>query len=261
MLINWNRNTIPEELILAMEQLNQEYPLEKNSADGVPISFIHAKNKNEYKIKRDSKGFNIKYGSVSMAMRAIGTILSGVLEENGEFSEERTFHRLGMMLDCSRNAVMKVSHFKKWLLRLALMGYNEAMLYTEDTFILPGEPYFGYMRGAYSLEELQEIDRYASALGIEMIPCIQTLGHLSQIMRWPIYNEIKDTSSVLLVDEAKTYKLIEKMLDFWSVAFQSRRIHIGMDETHDLGRGKFMDEHGYEQGFDLFNRHLKKVVK
>jgi len=34
-----------------------------------------------------------------------------------------------------------------------------------------------------------------------------------------------------------------------------------MDETHDLGRGRYMDLHGYRDGFDLFNQHLAKVVQ
>ncbi len=51
------------------------------------------------------------------------------------------------MLDCSRNAVITVVHFKKWLRQLALLGYNMAMLYTEDTYELPGEYYFGHLRG------------------------------------------------------------------------------------------------------------------
>ena len=152
---------------------------------------------------------------------------------------------------------MKVSYLKKWLRRLTLLGYNMVMLYTEDTYQLPEEPYFGYLRGGYSLEEMREIDAYASGLGIEMIGCIQTLGHLEHIIRWHAFPN--DSERVLLVDDDRTYALIGKMLDFWGKAFKSRRIHVGMDETHDLGRGRFMDLHGYERGFDIFNRHLGRV--
>ena len=64
---------------------------------------------------------------------------------------------------------------------------------------------------------------------------------------------------MVLVDSEATTKLINAMLDFWSSALSSRRIHIGMDETHDLGRGRFLDLNGYERGFDIFNRHLARV--
>jgi hexosaminidase len=44
-------------------------------------------------------------------------------------------------------------------------------LYTEDTYQIPDEPFFGYLRGAYTEAELREIDDYAYALGIEVVPC------------------------------------------------------------------------------------------
>jgi hypothetical protein len=134
-----------------------------------------------------------------------------------------------------------------------------AMLYTKDTYELPDEPYFGYMRGRYSKEEIQEIDAYAKRLNIEVIASIQALGHLEPILRWAAYRPVKDTDNVVLVDNPKTYELISKMLQFWSDALSSRRIHLGMDETHDLGRGRFLDLNGYERGWDIYNRHLAKV--
>ena len=50
---------------------------------------------------------------------------------------------LGVMLDCSRNAVMKVSELKKFILNLEKMGYNLLQLYTEDTYTIESEPLFG----------------------------------------------------------------------------------------------------------------------
>lgn len=58
------------------------------------------------------------------------------------------------------------------------------MLYTEDTYEVEGYPTFGYMRGRDSPAELRAIDDYAASLGIEVIPWIQTLGHLLKFTRW-----------------------------------------------------------------------------
>ena len=197
----------------------------------------------------------LEYNSIAGAARGIGAALAKI-----ECEESTPFKTLGIMLDVSRNMVMTVDHLKMWFRRLALSGYNMIMLYTEDTYELPDEPFFGHLRGAYTLEEIRELDEYAKRLGIELVGCIQTLGHLEQIIKWGgAYDKVRDTASVLLVDEPKTYALIEKMIAFWSEALGSRRIHIGMDETHDLGRGRFLDKFGYESGFELFNRHLGKV--
>ena len=92
----------------------------------------------------------------------------------------------GVMLDMSRNGVMKVEKVKEFAKILASFGYNMIQLYTEDTYEVDNEPYFGYMRGRYSKAELKEIVSYCESIGIEVIPCVQTLAHLNQIFTWPI---------------------------------------------------------------------------
>ncbi|MBQ8320087.1 MAG: beta-N-acetylhexosaminidase [Clostridia bacterium] len=169
--------------------------------------------------------------------------------------------RRGVMLDCSRNAVMTVSALKKLIALLAKMGYNAFQLYTEDTYEIEGEPMFGRFRGRYSKEELKEVDAYCSSLGVELIPCIQTLGHLNQIFHWPTYSKSRDIDAILLVDEEETYRLIEKMFAACADCFTSRSIHIGMDEAHTLGRGKFFDKHGFEEHHEIFLRHLNRVCE
>ena len=68
--------------------------------------------------------------------------------------------RFGVMLDCSRNAVMLPEKVKEYADLLRKMGYNMLMLYTEDTYEIPGEPYFGYLRGRYTQAELRSISEY-----------------------------------------------------------------------------------------------------
>lgn len=252
----WNRSETDEKLNDLLSTLAEEYAIFDNGT-GKNLKFIPTNNPDILKVSQKSTNVVIEYGSIVAAARGIGHALAGK-----NIDEDCVFSTLGIMLDCSRNAVMTVPYLKKWLRRLALMGYNMVMLYTEDTYQLPDEPYFGYMRGGYTLEEMQEVDAYAAKLGIEMVACIQTLGHLEHIIRWgQAYSDVTDTDRVLLVDEEKTYTLINKMLTFWGKAFRSRRIHVGMDETHDLGRGRFMDKFGYERGFDIFNRHLTRVTE
>lgn len=75
--------------------------------------------------------------------------------------ENNRFNRFGIMFDMSRNAVMKPEMVKKYIDILSITGYNSLMLYTEDTYEIEGEPYFGYNRGKYTIDELKDIDRYA----------------------------------------------------------------------------------------------------
>ncbi len=257
----WNPRKTDRALAAALKELATDYPISAKAVDGksLAVSFVKTDDPATLSIARSGDSVTVSYGALSSALRAVGTLLSGVLPADG-CAETSPFEKLGIMLDCSRNAVMRVDYLRKWFRQLCLMGYNEVMLYTEDTYEIPGEDYFGFMRGAYTAKELREIDAYASLLGMETIGCIQTLGHLAQILHWGAFRKVKDTWSVLLVGEPETYKLIEKMIAQISKNIKSRRIHVGMDETHDLGRGRYMDLHGYKRGYDLFNEHIKKVV-
>lgn len=194
-------------------------------------------------------------------------------EGKTEFSirENMHFTTCGNMLDCSRNAVMKPEAVKKFINCMAALGMNALMLYTEDTYELPGRPRFGYMRGRYTADELKEIVSHGEQMGVELIPHIQTLGHMGQYLRWSrpgatdytnecIY-EMTDTSTVLLCEEEKTYKFIEEMIKHCRECFTSDRIHIGMDETHDLGLGNYLKKYGYHNRAEIMTKHLTRVVE
>lgn len=203
-------------------------------------------------VSRTPEEVEVAYARPSDAFRALGLLLAG--EEN--VREESPFSTVGVMLDLSRNAVIRPAVYPALFARLALMGVNCVFLYMEDTYQLPEEPFFGYGRGAYSPDELRQIDECAARFGIEVIPCIQTLGHLEQILQWPAYRPIAETTSVLRVDNAATEVLIGKMLDTLAGCFRSRRIHIGMDEAWGLGSSRALREC---DPFALFSAHLAKV--
>ena len=253
MKLTWNPANTPSHLHPMLECLGEEYPLATPSGHR-GLRFKRVEEAGILNVLFEEELVTIEYGSLANAARGVGHALAGQ-----STSSNTSFRSMGIMLDCSRQAVMTVPYVKRWMRRLALMGYNLLMLYTEDTYQIPGEPYFGYMRGGYTGKEVEEIDAYAKRLGIEVVACIQTLGHLDQILKWPPYHQIQDTEQVLLVGEEKTYELIGKMIRFWSEHLGSRRIHVGMDEAFHFGRGRFLDKNGPQPPFDVFNSHLARV--
>ena len=166
---------------------------------------------------------------------------------------------LGVMIDLSRNGVMTIESLKRFLTTIKKFGYNTVFLYMEDTYEVKGEPYFGYMRSKYSCEEMREIDNFCTELGMEAIPCIQTLAHLKTYFKWkqvPI-----DCADILLVEEERTYEFISNMFKTLSKCFKSKRIHIGMDEAHLLGKGEYCIKHGYKSSDEIIKKHLEKVCE
>ena len=91
---------------------------------------------------------------------------------------EPAFTERGLMIDCSRGAVPSIPFLKRTAERLAAFGLTHLGLYTEDTYTVSGMPFIGFGRGAYTKEEIRDLDDFCFKLGIELFPCIQTLGHL-----------------------------------------------------------------------------------
>ena len=173
----------------------------------------------------------------------------------------KNFDTFGIMIDCSRNAVYTVPALEKFIDIMSGMGYNALLLYTEDTYEVEGEPYFGYFRGRYTQDELRTLDSYAKERGIELIPCIQTLAHLARLRAQDPYSSLFDVNDILLADDERVYALIDKMFSACEKSFTSRRINIGMDEAHMVGLGKYLDIHGYQNRYDILRRHMERVNK
>lgn len=229
--------------------------------DGVNVEAV--KGNDGYSLKGKDGQYTLIYNRKCEFFRAIA-ILVGMLEEGTneiDISEKSSLEMCGVMLDCSRRAVPTKETVITFLTRVALMGMNTFMLYTEDVYELKEYPYFGYMRGRYTKSELVEIVNAAKSLGIEIIPCIQTLAHLSTTLRWEYADDIKDDKDVLLIGEEKTYEFIESMISFWREICDTNKIHIGMDEAEGVGLGAYLNKHGYSDRFELVTQHINRVLE
>lgn len=255
------QKTCPRGLRQGLAEIQEERPERFAPGKGaVPVRLIHDKAMARGLSVTWKEGTaEVRYAAASDAFRALGRLLGEADKAGEDFAESARFDMLGVMADVSRNGVLTPDAVKGLLRRCALMGINTFMLYTEDTYEVPGEPFFGYLRGRYTQDELHDLDNYGAALGIEMIPCIQTLAHLEQILQWPAYADYRDVDGVILAEEERTYKLVEKMIAAATAPFRSRRIHLGMDEAHGVGTGRYRQRHGEKRPFDVLNSHLERV--
>ncbi len=212
-------------------------------------------------VKYDGK--NAVFGFTTKPQHARCSFLLAMHAKNGPFelTQKPRFDTVGPMLDMSRGKVMRVSAVKEYIDYIAALGMNMLMLYTEDMYEVEGYPRFGYLRGRYTLDELREIDDYGFEMGVELIPCIQTFGHFEQYIKLKDKNVPNENANVLLPGNPDTYAFIEAELTAIRKAFRTDRIHLGMDETHGLGLGKYLKEHGLREPGEIFREHLKKVLE
>lgn len=259
-MIHLNPCSLPEELLPGLQALAPLYGFQLGS-EGVLLSAVPG----------DKIRVDLSEGKATVAFRrrihffrGLGLLLEALSRGETAFSacETPQFDTNGAMFDVSQgNAVPRVETVKKLLCRMAVMGLNLLMLYCEDSYTVPEEPYFGYMRARYTEAELRECDDFADALGIEMAPCIQTLSHLTDALKWQAFNDIKEDPDTLFVGGEKTYEFIEHLIRAASAPFRSRRIHIGMDEAWRLGRGRYLTEHGLVPSEKIMQEHLKRVME
>ncbi len=201
----------------------------------------------------------IYYQTLSDKFKALG--LLAIHPEQPFIRMEAAYTFRGLMADMSRNGVARPEFLKKWMVQLSLMGLNALTLYTEDTYEVSGHPLVGYLRGKYTKAELKDLDRYAGLFGIEMFPCIQTIGHFSQILKFNHYADIRDTEWELNVESAKAARFVRELLRNASEPYQSKLIHVGMDETWSLGRGKCFKTNQKMDPRQMYVGHLARVAK
>ena len=224
-------------------------------ADGCAVEAVRRPGPLE--IRREGERTILAYEAPCGFFRGLALLLAGA--DAAPRTEAMRVKRAGLSLDVSRNAAPTVDTLRQIIRACALMGYGFIMLYMEDMYPVPGVRKFGYMRGRYSAGELRAVDDYAARFGIEVIPYIQTLAHLSQVLKWDELRALRDTEDILLAGSDATYALIDRMLGSLADVFRSRRVNLGMDEAHDLGLGRYKDLHGWRSGREILAGHLERV--
>lgn len=232
----------------------------KENAD-VVVSVIE-KDEDGVEVNLNNNKAEIHYGSQTIRFyRGLGLLCEALAKGEKKFSKKENpkFITNGSMFDVARNMVMKPEILKAIFRKQAIMGLNFFLFYLEDVFEVPEYPYFGHMRGRYTKEEMRDIDAYAQIFGIEVVPAIQCLGHISMGIQWEAMANLRDTHDTLMVGREEVYDFIDKMMASIADCFKSKRLHIGMDEAHNVGHGRYKETNEIRPQFELFCEHLERV--
>ena len=211
-----------------------------------------------FKVEKADGGFRVEYGERAMFFRALGFI-----NQNKEVAEQAHFEYIGWQMDVSQtNALPKLEQMEELLCRIALMGMNRLVLYMEDSFEIPEEPYFGYMRSRYSESELRAIDDIADIFGIEVFAAVEGLSHLSKVLRWHPYGDMQEDAATLLVGEERTYRFLEHLIDAATKPFRSKNVIVFLDEAFNLGKGTSLEKSGeYRESFYYMKQHIPRLIE
>ncbi len=179
----------------------------------------------------------------------------------------------GISLDISRGQVPTLENFKRQIQFLSSCKLNTLMIYLEDMFVYLNHPQIGLNRGALTHEEITQLQQFARQYCVEIIPILQTAGHLENLLILPAYRYLAEFpgATVLKMDKIESIEFVESLFSEIVPAFQSEYFHIGGDECYDAGRGfrqSFSNDQGrgsllathFTKVCEILNRYQKKVI-
>ncbi|MFC1614359.1 beta-N-acetylhexosaminidase [Gemmatimonadota bacterium] len=134
----------------------------------------------------------------------------------------------------------KRGYVEEFIRTLADYKINMLIWEWEDKFAYQSHPEIG-APGAFTIKEMQELTRYARKYHIQLVPLVQGLGHASYILKWPQHASLRELPASnwqFCPYKEGTYKLMFDLLEEAIEATPgSEYIHIGCDESYELGRG------------------------
>lgn len=142
--------------------------------------------------------------------------------------------------DLSRGPVPTLDFQKKQMRVLAAYKVNIYSPYFEHTLLYPSNPLAAPPGGAMTPDQVRELVAYAARYHINVIPEQEAFGHLHHLLKYELYSPLGETphGHVLAPGQAGSLPLIRQLFAQIDSLFPSRFIHLGADETFELGRGQ-----------------------
>lgn len=157
----------------------------------------------------------------------------------------------GVMLDISRDKVPSMDTLFLLVDMLAEWKVNHLTLYMEHTFAYFNHRDVWAAACPLTAEEVRTLDAYCRARFIELAPFQNSFGHFERWLQHPRYRPLAEcpdgfarpdgsrrAATTLDPTNPVSLALIAELFAELLPNFTSRRLHIGCDETWELGKGR-----------------------
>ncbi len=233
----------------------------------------------------DPEGIRIRANTPEM-VRACLVDLAQLIRRFGaelpaiSIPQEPALATRGVMLDVSRCRVPTMSQLYSVVDQLELLKINHLQLYMEHTFAYEGHEAVWSEASAFTPEEINELDSYCHARGVELCANQNTLGHLERWFAHDRYLELAEIPdrqrawsfqtpdgreivkrgpfSLCPTDE-RSLELVRDMLDQLLPCFSSTHANVGCDEAYDVGQGRSKDEVSERGAWEVYASHVRAV--
>jgi hypothetical protein len=146
--------------------------------------------------------------------------------------------------DLSRGPVPTLEFQKKQIRTFAAYKINIYSPYFENTMQYPSNPLPALPGGSISVDDAKALIAYARDYHITIIPEQEAFGHLHKVLTWQQYASLAEIpgGDVLAPGQPGSIKLITQWFGDLATVYPGPFLHVGADETAQLGQGQTQDE-------------------
>lgn len=179
----------------------------------------------------------------------------------------------GYLLDISRDKVPTMTSLRALISQLAALKYNQIQLYTEHTFAYPGHERVWGSSSPLTAQEVRELDTWCIDHGIELVPCINTMGHWERWLKYPEYFKYAECPygwrrpdghgmphGSTLTPSPESLELLRELMGEYLPLFSSDKVNIGGDEPWELGMGRSRERCESEGRYQVYTAFLRKIM-
>ena len=143
----------------------------------------------------------------------------------------------GLQYDIARGMAYRHEHLKQVVRDMAGMKLNLLHLYLEGRFAYPSHPEL-HQPGLMTPAEARELAAFAAAHGVTLVPQVNCLGHMAQILAAPQHAHLREDPEdpyMLCPSNPAALPFVLELVDDLAECFGGPFLHIGMDEVGKLG--------------------------
>jgi hypothetical protein len=146
----------------------------------------------------------------------------------------------GVHDDLSRGPLPTLEYQKRQIRTAAAYKINVWSPYYEHTLEYLSHPLIAPPGGAMTQAEVRELVAYAQRYHVTLVPEQEAFGHLHHVLKHERYTRLAETlhGHVLAPGDTGSLPLIRDMFTEIHALFPGPFIHLGADETFELGRGR-----------------------
>jgi hexosaminidase len=171
------------------------------------------------------------------------------------------FRYRGVMLDVCRGKVPTLACLQELVDRCARLKLNVLMLHQEHAFQFRRHPEIGIDASPMDAETLRAVDAYAAANHVDFVPCLQSLGHMGNILGLERYAHMAESDARWTISPSvpETYEFLAELYDEYLPNFRSGLFNANCDEPFDLEQGRSKERGRELGGGGVFLDHVRRI--